>query len=932
MIRLDMNYLIQLIKTLAEIPHIKKQLFFFNNNSLYKLPENYRFVEYSLNKDNSRSYQLSSIDKTELIDKIIELAKDGVKIEVLIDLIVTNENVTRELAEEFIAEMISSTFLISELEPKLTGQDPLFELIKKFKELNGVNKYLKILTSAFKLICHPIHEISYYTNISNILKQLSLNTESQDSNQLQVDLFLKFSEAKINDSLINCILQQAEDLMALAKNSSSRSLEEFKNRFFNKYEEAEISLSIALDVDMGIGYAGIYEESSFANELIENLNYLNENGRLEDSSSNLQQFIYKKYDDYQWNNHLCIEIEQKDLQDLRASQRNDINFPMSLYLMGSLMMKNHSLTPEHFEFEISSFGGPSAGNLMGRFANGDSEICRRTKEILEHEELENPDVIYAEIIHLPEPRVGNILLKPLLRQYEIPYVGKSGAPVERQIDIDDLFISIRNNQIILRSKRLNKRIIPRLTAAHNFSHNSLPVYKFLCDLQNQGLFYPLVWDWGVLSDFKHLPRVTYKNLIIRKASWKIKETDIEDLPKDESSYKEYFTKFRKKFKIPMRVLYVEGDNKLLIDFESEIGIKLFLHYLKRTHTLLLEEFLFSKENCIVKDKQNRVYTNELIIPLFFRKSNSLKSIPLNNEVKLTGKRRLFSLNSEWLYFKIYCGSKTADRILKQKILPFVEYGYKSELFEKFFFVRYKDDNSHLRLRFYNTDITKQPHLQEMFLNTINPLIETNIINRVVADTYIRELERYGDELIEVTEYIFSHDSLSLLRIMNELEESDGETMRVMIAMRSIDFLLEDFNLSLTDKSNFISGIGKAFLKEFKGGSSLQNPLNQKYRQNKTVILSFMNQKNDKVNEIESIIRLFQDRSQILSGFVNIIKLKFKMEQDNQRYFHLLSKYIHMHINRFFIVNQRKYEAVIYHFLERYYSSLERRHAIVENDL
>ena len=51
---------------------------------------------------------------------------------------------------------------------------------------------------------------------------------------------------------------------------------------------------------------------------------------------------------------------------------------------------------------ISSAGGSSAANLLGRFCHSDEVIYQMTKEITEKENILNPDVIYAEIVHLPE--------------------------------------------------------------------------------------------------------------------------------------------------------------------------------------------------------------------------------------------------------------------------------------------------------------------------------------------------------------------------------------------------------------------------------------------------------------------------------------------------------------------------------------------------
>ena len=122
----------------------------------------------------------------------------------------------------------------------------------------------------------------------------------------------------------------------------------------------------------------------------------------------------------------------------------------------------------------------------------------------------------AEIVHLPQQRTGNVLMRPVLREYEIPFLGRSSVDPAYAIPVSDLMVSVRNNTVLLRSKRLNKFIIPHLSNAHNFSFGALSIYKFLCDLQSQNIMTNVGFSWGPLeSETLYLPRVTYKNILMR---------------------------------------------------------------------------------------------------------------------------------------------------------------------------------------------------------------------------------------------------------------------------------------------------------------------------------------------------------------------------------------------------------------------------------
>ncbi len=61
--------------------------------------------------------------------------------------------------------------------------------------------------------------------------------------------------------------------------------------------------------------------------------------------------------------------------------------------------------------------------------------------------------------------------------------------------------------------------------------------------------------------------------------------------------------------------------------------------------------------------------------------------------------RVFSLGSEWVYFKIYSGYKIADIILLEYLNEKIKLLQSENYIKKWFFIRYNDSDSHIRIRF-----------------------------------------------------------------------------------------------------------------------------------------------------------------------------------------------------------------------------------------
>src|SRR5438045_1132351 len=230
-----------------------------------------------------------------------------------------------------------------------------------------------------------------------------------------------------------------------------------------------------------------------------------------------------------------------------------------------------------FRLLVSGVSGPSGARMLARFCDADPALRAGVLAHLRAEEGWRPDAVYAEIVHLPEGRIGNILARPLLREYEIEYLGRSGAPAERVIPAGDLSVSVRDGNVVLRSRRLDREVIPRLSSAHNFARRSLGVYRFLCALQSQGRAGALMWDWGELARMPFLPRVTHGRAVLARARWRLEPHELESARRARGASRwRAVREWREARGVPRGVMLADADNLLPLDLDHPLGVELLL--------------------------------------------------------------------------------------------------------------------------------------------------------------------------------------------------------------------------------------------------------------------------------------------------------------------------------------------------------------------
>jgi len=278
-------------------------------------------------------------------------------------------------------------------------------------------------------------------------------------------------------------------------------------------------------------------------------------------------------------------------------------------------------------------------------------------------------------------------------------------------------------------------------------------------------------------------------------------------------------------------------------------------------------------------------------------------------------KRSFILGDEWLYYKLYCGKRTAELILVDCIKPLTESLVVDGLIDQWFFIRYADPKPHIRIRFHCNQISKLGTIIDTIHKSIATYVENDLIWKVQTDTYNREIERYGELTMIGSEDMFFYDSSTSINALNLIED---EELLFLFVLKSIDALLSVFEYDLKAKISFSKVNLTSFRKEFKADKNLSKQLNIKYQKLRPKVEWFMALKES--SDYDALLKLITTKNRKIETIKTPILDLYKNNKLEVSLVHLLSSYIHMMVNRQFRDKQRLFELVCYDCLFRYYNS------------
>jgi class I lanthipeptide synthase len=934
--RLDMHYLTALCEALHADTALRGGLRFKPSTGLYEAAGQLRYAESRSDpKTRELSYHLVSLERTDYLEATLERAKAGARPgDLARDLVEHDAEVAPDEAERYIDQLIDSQVLVSDLAPPITGGEPVRGILATLEAADGSHGTAAVLRRAADEV-GALDEAglglapSRYRAIAETLG--ALPAKPNLARLFQVDLYKPVSHAELGPEVLRELERSVVLLLRVAEPAAG--LARFRDELVARYgeridgplsEHSTVPLVEVLDDEAGIGFASDEGEPAEPSPLLEGLDVPPDPAPPRVAFGPRETLLLRHIGEAERRRAREWVLGEEDLRRLQPKTRAEL--PGAFAVAATLAASSPAACDRgDFRLFVQGISGPSGATLLGRFCHGDAALRRAVEAHLRAEESSRPGAIFAEVVHLPEGRLGNILCRPALRRHEIPYLGRSGVSGELQIPVTDLRVGLERGRLVLYSARHGREIVPRLTSAHNYPAAALGIYRFLCALQHEGQAHALGWSWGPLAAAPFLPRVTSGRTVLAKARWNLAKDQLAPFAAKETDADRYrrAQRLRADLGLPRWVGLADGDNVLPVDLDSVLHVDSFAQLVKARESASLVELL-DEEDLLATGPEGR-FVHELVVPFVTkggaREANEAAARPAPSPSPKRAVARSFVPGSEWLYAKLYTGTATADALLKEVVAPLVATARASQALEGWFFIRYGDPKWHLRVRVRGDPrgivSTVAPRLEE----ASRPLLADGRLSKVELGTYEREVGRYGGpEGIELAEGVFEADSDAVLAIVELLERDEGADARWRLTLRGMHLLLLDLGLELAARTELVGTMRAGFAAEHRVDTGFEKQLGAKFRAERPALEALLATPVGTEHPLDPGFEILARRSEALRPVIRELAAREKAGRLTLPLAEIAPSLLHMHANRLLRSDQRTQELVLYDFLLRLYES------------
>jgi thiopeptide-type bacteriocin biosynthesis protein len=709
---------------------------------------------------------------------------------------------------------------------------------------------------------------------------------------------------------VDAIARGVELLRRLAPPRATTELDAFREAFADRYGRQEVPLLEALDEELGVGFGGETDRPDPV-PLLDGLRFPSRPGlgtTLGRREVRLLEILHRAWTEGAGE----IALTADDVDALATDDAPPL--PPAVGATAVL-----ARTHEGLRVVVTGAGGPSGARLLGRFCHSDPELEHHVRTHLRAEEALDPGAVHAEIVHLPTGRLVNVLARPVLREYEIEWLGRSGAPGERVLPAADLLLSLRDGRFVLRSPRLGRRVVPRLTSAHNYNRRSPGVYRFLAALQSEGCVDGIGWSWSPFDRAPFTPRLRRGPIVLALARWRVAGPELRELDRrDQAGRWRAVAAWRERRRLPRWICLAEDDNVLAFDLDNVLSVDALVRAVRRREEALLEE-LFPGPDELVASAPDGQRALELVVPL-------VGTAPATGGpaagTAAAPVRRTFPPGTEWTYLELFTGSATADRLLVEEVGPCARRLVASGAADRWFFLRYDDPGFHLRVRAHGD----ADRIRTAFEGLAARAIDQGLAHDARFATYQREVERYGGaEGIVVAERLFHADSEAVVDLLDLFDPGEaGLDARWRIGLLGADRLLRDLGLDDVRRAEAARRIRGAFEAEMRADARLRKGVAGRVRAERAALDDLLDASADGDHPLAPGVRVLAERSARIAPLAAELAASRAGGRLTTSIDALAAAFVHMWLNRLCRSESRGQEYVTYALLARLYEARAAR--------
>jgi len=864
------------------------------NKTLYSLNGGYRKIDYQALSYGK--YKASSVKSSDDLQEVIRFCESARSYNSISSFITETLGKTEKDAAGFLNKLIEDRILWSELEPGNENEGYLDQAIGAFTRLipesSKAEDYLSKLNAIKQVLSGTDSVITKNNKVAMILKDLS--GEAPQGTLLQVDYFRQGASATLDKAYADKLLDAIDMLNRITPRYQSENLKTFIKRFSDRYHEQEVALTDVLDPEKGIGYAAKHYPGSA--------------GFIADEKEPQYTSAVKWLIGQIVNNpgQETIHIQKSQFDNVKI---NDDELPPSFSVMFRISGHDEPL------LYLEHCGWPAGNVMLGRLAGADRNFGQILNEIAETEARIYEPAIVAEIVHTPDDYLGNFTSAPY-RNNQLQTQASSG---NMEVNLMDLRVSVKGNNVVLRSASLGKRIIPRLNTAYNYGMTALPVYQFLADLQCQDSKYQLGFNLDILPQLgvTKTPRVVYEGVILALKTWYMTNAGLQQLLKEIAvDYDKAWAKFIKYWDLPDAFIFTDTDSELVVHTNNRLEVAAWLSSCKKKNEIILKEYIGERNNIVLKKKDEKLLGNQFVAVLKRGEKATGRyagMVPLSTNAA----KRQFFPGDEWLYVKLYCGVKTAEQVIGNELIQLSKKLYHEDLIDQWFYVRYADPEPHIRFRVHLASVFALGRVIQHINNSLSALIKSKQIWKMQFDTYERELERYGEASIELVEQLFFNDSLAIASLISRTDVTENfEEVRWLWGLLSIDRLLNDFDFHLAQKIELMEMLAAVSHTDANDNNLFSKQLTFKYRHYRSKIEGLFTAGTMIVGD--DLLRYRSLNNRPVTSLLSELISSGTVPQDLNL---LVISLIQMSMNRLFKTRQRVHELGVYDFLLLYYKSV-----------